>query len=147
MEAALSEPLFTSRTRLLSRPDGSLLYGKLEVDIFCASEMSYPNIKNSLRLIRAIPNFYMNSDDHKFSFGIDDCSHYTRRILLHDDYHKKQMDKLAYTLVELNYLETLAKTFVIATRQNQFIGGNTSNNDSIRRIAFAMSTTSAFTGS
>ena len=89
----------------------------------------------------------MISDNPKVSLGIVDCSLYTRRIALKDDYHKKRMDMLAYALVEYNYLETLAKTFIIPARQNQFIQENIFNNAPIRRVAIAMNTNSAFTGS
>ena len=121
MEAPLSEPFFTRRMKMLSRPDSFMLYGKLGVDFFSTSELLYPNMKVRLRLIRARPNFYMISDNPNVSLGIVDCSLYTRRIALKDDYHKKRMDMLAYTPVEFNYLETLAKTFIIPARQNQFI--------------------------
>ena len=89
----------------------------------------------------------MISDNPNVSLGIVDCSLYTRRIALKDDYHKKRMDMLAYTPVEFNYLEVLAKTFIIPARQNQFIHENTFNNAPVRRIAIAMNTNSAFTGS
>ena len=121
MEAPLSEPFFTMRIKMLSRPDGFILYGKLGVDFFSLSELLYPIVKTRLRLIRARPNFYMISDNRNVSLGNVDCSLYTRRIVLKDDYHKKRMDMLAYTPVEFNYLETLAKTFIIPSRQNQFI--------------------------
>ena len=70
----------TRRMKMLSRPDGFMLYGKLGVDFFYTSELLYPNMKIKLRLIRARPNFYMISDNHNISFGIVDCSLYTRRI-------------------------------------------------------------------
>ena len=57
------------------------------------------------------------------------------------------MDMLAFTPVEFNYLETLAKTFIIPARQNQFIQENIFNSAPVRRIAIAMITNSAFTGS
>ena len=57
------------------------------------------------------------------------------------------MDMLAYNPVEFNYLETLAKTFIIPARQNQFIEENICNIAAVRRIAIAMNTNSAFTGS
>ena len=57
------------------------------------------------------------------------------------------MDMLAYAPVEYNYVESLAKTFFIPARQNQFIQENIFNNAPIRRIAIAMNTNSAFTGS
>ena len=147
MEAPLSELFFTRRRKMLGRPDGFMLYGKLGVEFFSTSELLYPNMKVRLRLIRARPNFYMISDNPNVSLGIVDCSLYTRRIALKDDYHKNRMDMLAYTPVEFNYLETLAKTFIIPARQNQFIQENIFNNASVRRIAIAMNTNSAFTGS
>ena len=57
------------------------------------------------------------------------------------------MDMLVYAPVEYNYLEALAKTFIIPARQNQFIQEKIFNNAPIRRIAIAMNTNSAFTGS
>ena len=116
MEALLSEPFFTRRMKVLSRPDGFMLYGKLGVDFFSTSELLYPNMKIRLRLIRARPNFYMISDNANVSLGIIDCSLHTRRFALRDDYHMKRMDMLAYTPVEFNYLETPRKHF------QQFVG-------------------------
>ena len=111
MEASLSEPFFARRMKMLSRPDGFMLYGKLGVDFLSTSELLHPNMTVRLRLIRARPNFYKISDNPNISLVIVDCSLYIRRIALKDDYHKKRMDMLAYTPVEFNYLETLCKDF------------------------------------
>ena len=54
---------------------------------------------------------------------------------------------LAHTPVEFNYSETLVKTFIISARQNQFIQENIFNKAPVSRIAIAMNTNSAFTGS
>ena len=142
----LPDPFFTRRMKLLSKPDGFILYGKLGIDFFSTSELLYPNMKIRLRLIRARPNFYMISDNPNISLGFVDCSIYTRCIALDDDYHKKRMDMLAYAPVEYNKLETLAKTFIIPARHNQFFQKNIFNNAPIRRIAIAMNINSAFTG-
>ena len=56
------------------------------------------------------------------------------------------MDMLVYAPVEYNYFETLAKTFIIPARKNQFIQINIFNNAPIRRAAIALNTNSAFTG-
>ena len=104
-------------------------------------------MKIRLRLIKARPNFYLISDNPNVSLGIVDWSLYIRRIALKDDYHKKWMDMLAYTPVEFNYLKFLATTSIIPARQNQFIQENVFNNAPVRRIAIAMKTNSAFTGS
>ena len=109
--------------------------------------MLYPNLKLRLRLIRARPIFYMISDNPNVSLGNVDCSLYTRRIALKDDYLKKRMVMLAYAPVEYKYLDTLAKTFIIPARQNQFIQESIFNKAPVRRIAMAMNTKSALTGS
>ena len=124
-----------------------MLCGKLGIDFFSTSELLYPIMKIRLRLIRARPDFYMISDNPNVSLGIVDCSLYTRCIALKDDYHKKRKDMLAYAPVEYSYLETLAKTFIIPARQNQVNQENIFNNVPIRRVAIAMNTNSAFTGS
>ena len=88
----------------------------------------------------------MINDNPNVSLGIVDCSLYTRRIALKDDYHKKRMDMLAYTPVEFNYMETLANTLIIPARQNQFLQENIFNNAPVRWITIVMNTNSAFTG-
>ena len=70
----LPDPFFTRRMKLLSRPDGFMLYGKLGIDFFSTSELLYPNMKIRLRLIRARPNFYMISYNPNVSLGIVESS-------------------------------------------------------------------------
>ena len=98
-------PFFTRRMKLLSRHDDFMLYGKLGIDFFLTSELLYPNMEFRLRLIRARPNFYKIIDNPNVSLGIVDCSPYTRRTALEDDYHKKRMDMLAYAPVEHKWLQ------------------------------------------
>ena len=143
----LPDPFFTRRMKLLNRPDGFMLYRKLWIDFFSISELLYPNMKNRLLLIRARLIFYMISGYPNVSLGLVDFSIYTRRIAFKDDYHKKRKDMLAYAPVKNNYLETLTRTFIIPARQNQFIRENIFNNAPTRRVAIAMNTNSAFTGS
>ena len=57
------------------------------------------------------------------------------------------MDRLDYTPVELNHLETVVETFIIPTRENQFIRENSFDNAPVRRVAIALNTNSGFTGS
>ena len=123
----------------LNRPGGFTLYSKMGFDFFSTSELLYPNTKIRLGLIRGRPNFYKNSDNPNVSL--------IRRIALKDDYNKKRMDTLAYVPVEFTFLETLAKTFIIPARQNQFIQENNFNNAPARRIAIAMIKNATFTGS
>ena len=89
----------------------------------------------------------MINDNPNVIRGIVDCATYNRHIARKEDYYKKRMDMLAYTPVEFNYLETLAKTFIIPATQNQFFQENIFNNAPVRRIAIEMNTNSAFTGS
>ena len=48
---------------------------------------------------------------------------------------------------QFNYRETIARTFIIPSRQNQFIQESMFNNAPIRRKAVAMKTNSAVAGS
>ena len=53
----LPDPFFKRRMKLLSRADGFMLFGKIEIDFFPTSELLYPNMKTRLQLIRDWPNF------------------------------------------------------------------------------------------
>ena len=77
-----------------------MLYGKLGIDFLTTSELLYSNMKIRIRLIRTRPNFYMRSEKPIVSLGIVDCSLYTRRVMLKEDYHKIRLSQLAYAPVE-----------------------------------------------
>ena len=121
MEAPLSELFFRRRMKMLSRPDGFMLYGKLGVDFFSNSQLLDANMKIRLRGISARPNFYMIRNNTKVSLGIVDCSIHICRIALEDDYHRKRMDTLVVTPVKFNYMEIQAVFFLFPARQNQLI--------------------------
>ena len=77
-------------------------------------------MKIKLRLVRARPIFDMIRDNPKVGLGTVDWSLYTHRIALKDDYHKKRLDKLAYTPLQFNYLETPPNTFTIPATKKPF---------------------------
>ena len=145
MEAPLTKLFSTRKMKMLNRRDGSMLYGKLGDDFFSTSELLYPTLRIRLGLIRARPNFYMITDKPNVSLGNVDWSLYTSWIAFKEDLLKKRLDMLGYTPVEFNYMETLAKAFIIAARQNQFTQENIFYNAPVRRIAIARKTNSAFT--
>ena len=72
-EALLCEHFFNRRMKMLSKTDGFMLYDKLGVNFFSASELLNPNMRIELQQIRARPNFYMISDNPNNSPGIVDC--------------------------------------------------------------------------
>ena len=88
---------------------------------------------------RSQPNFCM------ISGNLIDLTIYTRRIAHRVDYHIKIMDMVAFIFVEINYLKTLAQTFIITARQNQFIQEKFFNKAPVCWIVIAMNTKSAFT--
>ena len=92
----LEVPNCTRRTKLYSRPDGFMLYGKLGIDFLTTSELLYPKNEVRIRLSRALPNFYMISENRNDSLGIADDFLYSRRVMLKEDYHKERMSPLAY---------------------------------------------------
>ena len=48
---------FTRRMKMLSTPDGFMLYGQFVVDFFSTSKLLHPKMKIRLRLIRPGPKF------------------------------------------------------------------------------------------
>ena len=118
MDVPLSEPFFSRRVKMPSRLDCFMLYDELGDEFFSFSELLFPNMKIRLRRLTAWSKFYMISDNPKISLGIVDCSFYTRRIALKDEYQKKKTGMFAYTPVEFNFLESLARTFIIPAWQS-----------------------------
>ena len=144
-ENLLEGPFFTRRMKMYIRLDGFILYGKLGIDFLTTSELLYPNMKVRIRLIRARPNFYM-SENPNVSLGIVDCSPYTRRVMLNEDYHKKRVStSLCSGWVQLH--GNVGKDFYDSCTTEPIHSRKIFNNAPIRRIAIAMNSNSAFTGS
>ena len=133
--------------KLYSRRDGLMMYGQLGIDFLTTLELLYPNMKVRNRLIQARLNSYMISENTNVSLGFADFSLYTLRVMLKQDYHKKRMSQLAYAPIEYNYMGTMAKTYIVPARQNHFLQEIIFNNSPIRRIAIAMNSNAASTGS
>ena len=144
-EAPLSEPFFTRRMKMLSRPDGFMLYGKLGVDFLSIYEFQYPKMKIRLRLMRARPNFYMISDNPNVRLGIVDCSLYTPRAALKDDYHRIEWTCWLILLWGSIIWKLLQRLSSFLLDKTSSFNKNIFNN--ARRIAIAINKNSAFTGS
>ena len=138
---------FTDRENSLGTGINFSLYGRLAIFLFTCEKLLLPNTKVRIKLIRARPNFYMLSDNPNVSLKIVDCSLFTRRILVAEPNHQYLQWNLEREPAQYNYMETIARTFIIPSRQNQFIQENVFNNAPIRRIAVAMNTNSAVAGS
>ena len=106
----------------------------------------YP-AKVRIKPIRARPNFYMLCYNPNVILKIVDCSLFTRRILVAEANHQYLHWNLESKPAHYNYMETIARTFVIPSRQNHFIQENVFNNAPIRKIVVAMNTNSAVAGS
>ena len=78
---------------------------------------------------------------------IVDCSLFMRRILVAEPNHQNLQWNLEREPAHYNNMETIARIFIIPSRQNQFIQENVFNKTPIRRIAVAMNTNSAVVGS
>ena len=89
----------------------------------------------------------MLSDNPNVSLKIVDCSLFTRKILVAEPNLQYLQWNLEREPAQYNYMETIARTFIIPSRQNQFIQENVFNNAPIRRVAVAMNTNSAVAGS
>ena len=75
------------------------------------------------------------------------ASLFTRRVAV----HQSMINQIEYNLksspAKYHFLEMDARTFIIPAGQNQYIQENVFSNAPIRRIAIAMNTNSAFSGS
>ena len=89
----------------------------------------------------------MLSDNANVSLKIVDCSLFTRKILVAEPNHQYLQRNLEREPAHYNYMETIAKTFIILSRQNQFLQENVFNNAPIRKITVAMNTNLAVAGS
>ena len=139
---------FTDRANSLETGITFSLYGRrLVIDWFTCEKLLLPNTKVRIKLIRARPNFYMLSDNPNVSLKIVDCSLFTRRVLVAEPNHHNLQWNLEREPAQYNYMETIARTFIIPSSQNQFIQENIFNNAPIRRIAAAMNTNSTAAGS
>ena len=91
------------------------------MDLFTCQKLLRPRTKDRIELIRARPNFYMLSDNSNVSMKIVDFSLLTRRIKVIESYQQYMQWNLAKEHAHYNYMETIAKTFIIPSRQNQLI--------------------------
>ena len=108
---------------MITRAAVVMFSGKLEFAPFCTAESLYSkmNMKLSLCLISAGPNFYMISNNLNASLRKSDWSLFICRIALQDDYHKLKMQMPACTPVEYNYSESLQNTFISSARKKNKI--------------------------
>ena len=139
--------LFTDRANSLGTGITFSLYGRLAIDLFTCEKLLLPDTKARSKLIRARPNFYMLSDNPNVSLKIFDCSLFTRRISVAEPNHQYVQWNLEREPAQYNYMETIARTFIVPSRQNQFIQENKFNNAPKRKIAVAMNTNLAVAGS
>ena len=118
----------------------------MAIDLFQCEKLLLPKTKVRLNLIPARPNFYKISYNPHASLKVLDCSLFKRRVVVNEVYHQTVKYQLTHRPVCYNFIETIARTFIIPSGQNQFIQENVFNNALTRKVAIAMNTNSAFTG-
>ena len=89
----------------------------------------------------------MLSDIPNVSLKIADCSLFTGKTLVAGPNHQYLQRNLEREPAQYNYMKTIARNFIIPSRQNRFIQENVSNNAPKRRMAVPMNTNSAVAGS
>ena len=80
------------------------------------------------------------------SLKVLDCSLFTRGVVVDEVYHQTIKYQLTNQSACYHFMQTIARTFITPSGQNQFIQEKDFNNAPIRRVAIAMNTNSAFTG-
>ena len=96
-----------------SRAYGSMLYGKIRLDIFSTFELFYPKMENRLRISIDWPKFHMIVANPISVIELLIVRFAIVVLLSRTIIMKKRMNMLAYDPVEVNYLETLANTSII----------------------------------
>ena len=71
----------------------------------------------------------MLSDNPNVSLKIVDCSLFTRRVLVAEPSHPYLHLNLEREPAHYNFMETIASTFIVPFRQNQFIQEIVFNNE------------------
>ena len=129
--------LFTGRANSLGSGITFLLHGRLANDMFTCEKKLLPKTKVRIKLC----------ENPIVCLKIVDCSPFMRRILVAEPNHQNLQWNLESEPAHYNNMETIARIFIIPSRQNQFIQENVFNKTPIRRIAVAMNTNSAVVGS
>ena len=137
---------FIDREEEILLKNRSTYYGKLAFDLFQCEDLLLPNTKVRLKLIRARHNLYMISYNPHVSLKVLDCSLFTRGVVVNEVYHQTIKYQLTHQPACYNFMETIARTFIISSGQNQFFQENVFNNAPITRVAIAMNTNSPFMG-
>ena len=75
-----------------------------------------------------------------------DFSLFKGRVVVNEVYHQTIKYQLTYQPACYNFIEAIARTFIIPSGQKQFVQENVFNSALIRRVTIAMNTNSAFTG-
>ena len=111
---------FTDKANSLGSGIFFSLYGRLAIDLFTCENLLLPKTKIRIRikLIRVRPNFYMLSDNPNVTLKIVDCSLFTRRILAAEPNHQYLQWNLEREPAHYNYMETLARAFIIPFVKN-----------------------------
>ena len=123
-------------------------YGKLAVDLFTCDKLLIPNTNVRIRLIRSRPNFYtLGKVEDNIHAEIVEASLFSRQVAVEEKCLRNIHQGLLREPARYNFSEVLGKTFIIPNGQNQYIQENIFNNAPIRRLALAMNTNTAFTGS
>ena len=133
---------FTDRANSLATVITFSLYGRLVIDLFTCEKMLLPNTKVRFKLVRARPNFYRLSDNPNVSLKIVDCLLFTRRLLVTEHNHQNLQWNLEREPAHNKNMETIARTFIITSGQNQCIQENLFNKAPIRKMAVAVNTNS-----
>ena len=138
---------FTDRANSLGSGITFSLYGSLAIDLFTCEKLLLPKTEVRIKLIRARPKFYMLSDNPNVGLIIVDSLLFTRRVSVVEPNHQYLQCNLEREPAQNKHTETIARTSIISSRQNQFMQEKKFNNAPLRKITVAMNTNSAFAGS
>ena len=95
--------------------------GGLPLIFLTCEKLLLPNTKVRIELTRARLNFHMLSDNPNVSLKFVDCLLFVRTSLVAESNHQNLQWNLESEPAQYNYMENIARTFIIPSRQIQFI--------------------------
>lgn len=141
---------FVSRKALTKKSTVLWLQGDIGCEVFKTDQLLLPNVAVRIRLVRASPHFCLLGPDDTnpsgYNFKITSATLLVPERTVNVNVSNQMLAVHQRRAAQYKYHELKAKTFVVPANNLHFYMENVFNNMPIRRLAIAMNTSAACTG-